>query len=164
MRTTHLLTVSHSSPGVGCLPEVVCPGGGGLCVHPGGCVSGGRVFGVCVLGCVACWPCDLYKACWDTQPPCGQTDTCKNITFLPQALLWAVKCHFVFQIFLTNWFDEIWKHVIGNIWERHHHAVLSNGGNYLVPKRYLSPLAARLLWEYLTAWNKLWTPWNLLKL
>ena len=66
----------------------------GLCVHPGGCVSGGRVFGLCVLGCVACWPCDLCNACWDTQPPCGQTDTCKNITF-PQLLLWPVKCHFV---------------------------------------------------------------------
>ena len=31
----------------------------------------------------------LSTACWDTPPPCGQTDPCENITFL-QVLLRAV--------------------------------------------------------------------------
>ena len=104
MRTTHLLTVSHSSPGVGCLPGVVCQGG--LCVHPGGCVSRGRMFGVCVqgvCGLLAMWPVCGLLAMWPVQgtlgytatlPRRGQTDTCKNITFLPQLLLWAVKMSF----------------------------------------------------------------------
>ena len=76
MHTAHLLTISQHTlcrgvyvPGCllaheGFLPSGRCLPRGG-CVVPGGCLPGGYI-----------------PACnWADPPPCGQTDTCENITF-----------------------------------------------------------------------------------
>ena len=54
----------------------------GVCLVLGGClvwgVPGPR--GCLVLGNTWSWGCGI-PACTEEDPPCGQTDTCKNITF-----------------------------------------------------------------------------------
>ena len=75
---------------VGCLPPAsmaISVGGVQVCVCVCVCVCPGVVSkGVYPPEPAANTPCPI--ACWDT-PPCGQTDTCKNITF-PQLLLRGV--------------------------------------------------------------------------
>ena len=74
----HTVRCSSHLAGGGCLPKWGClPGrGGGVCLVGEG--------GICPGGCLP------DTGWWCTPPPCGQTDTCENITF-PQLLLRTVK-------------------------------------------------------------------------
>ena len=91
MRAARLLTVCPGGvcPG-GCLPREGCVCPGEVCLPKGGCVprgglsAQGRVSAqgdVCPGGCLSrgCLPHILGTR--GRHPPCGQTDTCENITF-----------------------------------------------------------------------------------
>ena len=82
MHSSTVFCSGHLSRG-----EYACGGGG---VYPGGSVS---VQEGCMPkgGCVCLWGCLPRGVCLlgCTPPPCGQTDTCKNITF-PHLLLRTV--------------------------------------------------------------------------
>ena len=71
MRTARLLTVSKHALHGG-LPGDVCAWG---CL-PGGVCPWGVCWGVSASGLGGCIP-----ACNGADPPCGQADTCEDITF-----------------------------------------------------------------------------------
>ena len=69
----------------GCLPEGCLPGGVSACCGKHVCPEGLSAQGVCLPG--VCLPEGVLPG--GVLPPCGQTDTCENITF-PQLLLGTV--------------------------------------------------------------------------
>ena len=89
MKIAYLKTRIHSSR----MRTVRCSG------HLGGVYLGGvGLGGVSAWG--GCLPGGVY-----TSPPCGQTDTCKNITFT-ELLLRTVKNYWTFGIAIVQFYDS----------------------------------------------------------
>ena len=72
-----------------------------VCSGEGGSALGGsapRVVGGCWE--VGWWGWGVIPACTEADPPCGQTDTCKNITFATS--LWTVITVFMHMGFFVG--------------------------------------------------------------